>query len=133
MQYDVLGVVRLTTDKPAELWYRLIFRNVRTGADDLCFEGVQVGGMGSQRGVVGVSTSRGNSDVEEARGRRDRETERLADSPQVAFLDAAQREDRPFNVLHTLATEVEAARNPIQLVPRPDAPDVHPCWLWKQE
>jgi hypothetical protein len=47
------GVARLTTDTPPQIRYTIILR--KNGQDVVRFEGVQIGGAGSRRGVVGVS------------------------------------------------------------------------------
>lgn len=54
------GIVRLTTDQPPELRYRIIFRSFERCTDDLTFEGVQVGGRDSLRGVIGVNLLSGS-------------------------------------------------------------------------
>jgi hypothetical protein len=54
-RYYLRGVVHLTMNQPPELQYKIIFRNIATGVDDLCFGGIQVGGCGSRHGVMGVS------------------------------------------------------------------------------
>lgn len=54
-RYHLRGIAQLTTDQPPEVRYRVIFRNAETSLDELCFEGVHIGGPGSKRGVVGVS------------------------------------------------------------------------------
>lgn len=55
------GVVCLTTDCPAELRYSM---KIQHGDEELRFEGIQVGGLGSKHGVMGVSRERYPADVE---------------------------------------------------------------------
>lgn len=50
----IRGVTRLTTDTPAEIRYTILLR--KHGIDVVKFEGVQVGGVRSRRGVIGVSS-----------------------------------------------------------------------------
>lgn len=56
-RYHLRGIAHLTTDQPPEIRYRVLFRDAETSVDELCFEGVHVGGPGSRRGVIGVAFS----------------------------------------------------------------------------
>ncbi|KLT46514.1 hypothetical protein CC85DRAFT_289789 [Cutaneotrichosporon oleaginosum] len=49
----VRGVARLTSDAPPQIRYTIIIR--KSGQDIVRFEGVQVGGLGSRRGILGVA------------------------------------------------------------------------------